>query len=346
MIISHCDCSRDYQQQTIYSGGEFAYRYESDFAKNVPAPYNHASVAGGCTDAEGNVYLAGRMSPASVIIKLDPQGNFVKAFGQDCLKEYVHFICCSPEGTLLCADTEHHVVQEFDQDGRLIRMLGNYDRPSDSGFDLSYYKTQRRQGFLFPTEPDMIIDKYWERVAAMQLICRVAPPFNMPTGVDLLSDGSIVVSDGYGNHAVHIFSRDGRLQKTFGGHGVWTPEDTPGAFQVVHGMCTDNKDHIWVADREAGAVHVFDRDGNVIAYCSGCMGQPSGVDCDGQYVYVIGRGGYLTIFDMDGNLLAQLGTFNCDLRAHDIAASPNGDLFLFPTHANEDHQCIALHRIR
>ena len=46
------------------------------------------------------------------------------------------------------------------------------------------------------------------------------------------------------------------------------------------------------------------------------------------------------------NMVAQLGTFNSDLRAHDLAANKQGDLFLFPTHANEDHQVIKLRRIR
>ena len=70
------------------------------------------------------------------------------------------------------------------------------------------------------------------------------------------------------------------------------------------------------------------------------------MDTDGKYVYVIGRAGYLTIFDLEYNVVAQLGTFNSDLRAHDLAADQEGNLFLFPTHANEDHQVIKLRRIR
>ncbi len=65
-----------------------------------------------------------------------------------------------------------------------------------------------------------------------------------------------------------------------------------------------------------------------------------------KYIYVVGRAGYLTVFDLDMNMVAQLGTFNSDLRAHDLAANKQGDLFLFPTHANEDHQVIKLRRIR
>ena len=181
----------------------------------------------------------------------------------------------------------------------------------------------------------------------MRHVSKVGEPFNKPTDAGLTSDGKYVFADGYGNRAVHIFDRDGRYEHTFGGVGDWeTPyEDTPGKMLVVHALCVDAMDRIWVCDREKDAVHIFDTQGNVIGYCSGSMGAPSGVDTDGKYIYVAGRCGYLTIFDMNMDIVAQLGTFNSDLRAHDIAADRNGNLFLFPTHANEDHQVIKLHRM-
>ena len=75
------------------------------------------------------------------------------------------------------------------------------------------------------------------------------------------------------------------------------------------------------------------------------MGQPSGVDTDGTYVYVVGRGGYITIFDLDFNVVGQLGFFNGNLRGHTLAADSRGNLYIFPTHANEEHQFIALKRM-
>lgn len=346
MDIKHCGIDRDYTQKTIYKSGAFAYRYESDFAKNIPPALSTASIAGGCCDSDGNVYLGARCSPKSCIIQLDCEGNFVKTIGEDLFGDYLHFMNVTPERTILCADTHHHIVREFTMEGALVRDLGNYDHPSDTGLDMGYLARTRRYGGIFPTEPYLGIVGMWAFYEAMKRVNRVAEPFNMPTDVDMLSDGTIVVGDGYGNRAVHLFTRDGKLLKTFGDIGVWDVEnDTPGKFLVVHAIAVDKHDHIWVCDREKDAVHVFDRDGNVQGYCSRNMGQPSGIDTDGEYIYVIGRGGYLTVFDVDVNVVAQLGTFNCDLRAHDLAADHNGNLFLFPTHANEDHQVIALHRI-
>jgi len=172
-------------------------------------------------------------------------------------------------------------------------------------------------------------------------------PFNHPTDVSVDSKGNLFVCDGYGNLAVHKFDKDGNYVTTWGGKGVWDPyTDTPGKFLVPHCLAIDPNDNVWVCDREKDAVHVFNPDGEVVFYISNDMGQPSGVDTDGEYMYVVGRGGYLTIFDFDFNIVGELGFFNGNLRGHSVAADSKGNLYLFPCHANEEHQFIALKRIR
>ncbi len=343
MKITHGSVTRDDIQQTIYQDGAFRYSYISDFAKDVPEKFGRHSVAGGCCGPDGDVFLGVRGAPSG-IMQLDRDGKFVKVFATDLFEDYLHFMNVTDHGTMLCADTHHHVVREFTLDGKLIRDLGNYDKPSDTGLDMGYLARTRRYGGIFPTEPYLGVVGMWAFYEAMKKVTRVAEPFNMPTDVDQLSDGTIVVADGYGNRLVHLFSYEtGELIRSFGGIGVWDTEtDTPGKFLIVHALAVDSKDQIWVCDREKDAVHVFDRNGNVVGYCSHNLGQPSGIDTDGKYIYVIDRGGYLTVFDTDVNIVAQMGTFNCDLRAHDLAADKDGNLFLFPTHANEDHQVIKL----
>lgn len=346
MKIVHCSPVRDDMQRTIYEDGGFRYSYVSDFAKDLPGGLASASIAGGCCTPSGDLIIGARGNP-SCFIRLDAQGRFVNSFGEGLFSEHMHFVKYSDHDTMFCADPSHHVVREFTPEGELIREFGNYDRPSDSGLDMGYLARTRRHGGIFPTEPHIGVIKMWAFHEGMKKVCRVAEPFNMPTDIGQLSDGTIVVADGYGNRAVHLFDYEsGKLIKSFGGVGVWDTEtDTPGKFLVVHAVAVDSKDHIWICDREKDAVHVFDRDGHVVGYCSRNMGQPSGVDADGEYIYVVGRGGYLTIFDADVNIVAQLGTFNSDLRAHDIAVDKDGNLYLFPTHANEDHQVISLRRL-
>ena len=164
--------------------------------------------------------------------------------------------------------------------------------------------------------------------------------------MDFDSEGNYYFSDGYSNLAVHKFDKNGKYVETWGGKGVFDPyTDTPGKFLVVHSLCVDKNDNIWVCDREKDAVHVFNKKGEVVAYCSNNMAQPSGVDTDGTYIYVVGRGGYITIFDPEFNIVGELGFFNGNLRGHTIAADSKGNLYICPTHANEEHQIIALKRI-
>ena len=228
MKILHCDARRDEIQKTVYSCGEFAYEYISDFAKDLPGNVASASIAGGCTDPEGNVYLGMRGNP-SQIVKLAPDGTYIKGFGGELLGDYLHFIKYTPQDTILCTDTHNHIVREFDTDGTLIRDFGEAGKPSDTGMDMGTLARMRRDGKIFPTEPYLGIVGMWAFYEAQRRVKRVAGPFNMPTDVDMTSSGEYIFADGYGNRAVHIFNADGTYRKTFGGVGDWEKpyEDTP-----------------------------------------------------------------------------------------------------------------------
>jgi peptidylamidoglycolate lyase len=84
--------------------------------------------------------------------------------------------------------------------------------------------------------------------------------FNMPTDVAFLSDGSFVVSDGYGNSRVVKFAPDGRVVASWGRRGSGRVE-----FQTPHSVAVDDRDRIYVADRENDRVQVLTSDGDFIA---------------------------------------------------------------------------------
>lgn len=336
MKAFHPDVNRDALCRTTYQCGGFVYDMDADFQK-LPDSLAGTAIAGGCCDKEGNIFLFSR-NLDHPIIKLDPDGRYVTDFGAGLFKA-THFLTVTPQDTLLCSDTAAHVVRELTLDGKLIRDFGTYGVPSDSGFTSGGWERARRAGDIYPSEYGII--GQWAFYDAMKTIQRAAPPFNRPTDSAVNSKGEYYFSDGYGNAAIHKFSPEGKLLKTWGG-----PGREAGRFLCPHSIEVDSADQVWVGDREGNSVHVFDEDGNILAYISGYMGQPSGIQSDGKYIYVIGRGGYLTIFNTDIDIVAQLGFFNSDLRAHDICCNANGDLFLFPTYANIDHQVIKLTRRR
>lgn len=84
--------------------------------------------------------------------------------------------------------------------------------------------------------------------------------FNMPTDLAFLSDGSFVVSDGYMNSRVVRFTPDGKLAAAWGTKG-----SRPLQFNVPHSVAVDDRDRIYVADRENDRIQVLDADGRLVA---------------------------------------------------------------------------------
>lgn len=358
MRVMHCADDRAEKQKVFVetADGKFKYRLFMDYAKGLPEEYKlvpiQGNISGGCVDKDDNLYCGLRggsfMSPfpSTCLIKLDPEGNYLGRVGEGMLG-HLHFFECTDRDTIVVVQTNNDYAIELTFDGKVVRTFGEKNRPSDTGrnVDQTFYWNRIHRGLL-ATEPFLgyEINPYVQYMVHQDT--KMAGPFNKPTDVDFDSQGNYYFSDGYGNVAIHKFDRDGKFVKSWGGVGVFDQNtDTPGKFLVPHSLCVDKKDQIWVCDREKDAVHVFDTEGNVLAYCSHNMSQPSGVDCDGEYVYVAGRGGYITIFDMDFNIVGELGFFNGNLRAHHLVADSKGNLYLFPTHANFEHQIIALKRV-
>lgn len=359
--IMHGDPMRTKRQKITLetADGKFKYALDMDYAKDLPEdiatlPYL-GNVSGGFCDKEDNLYVILRgggvvmdPGPKTCIVKLDPDGHYITRLGEGKFGP-IHFGNVTEENTILVATVMQQQIVEMDMDSNIVMTIGEYydgchnirhDREND------IFLSRWHNGIL-PTEPfhgmDFGVYQQMQSIADRDFTREY---FNNCNDVDLDSKGNIYVSDGYGNFAIHKFDRQGNYLDTFGGKGVYDGyTDTPGKFLVPHAICVDANDHIWLCDREKNALHILDSDGNCIAYYSHDLGNPSGVDTDGKYVYVAGVGGYLTIFDLDFNIVGELGFFNDSLRAHDIAADSKGNLYLFPTHANYEHQVIALKRI-
>lgn len=341
------DSGRDKMSKSTVTSGEFSYEMIPDFCCYPSDEWQYLSVACGFCDREDNIYLIIRDQKHQIGV-FDQNGCYVRDIPHGMIAE-AHFGCETPEGNLIIADAAEHCFVEMDKEGNQIRCFGEPGVSSDTGFDMLRFQKERRFGSIVTPElrhTDTSGFAAW--LYSQSTKVRTGKPFNRPTSVAFDSHGNYVFGDGYGNCAVHRFSSTGECLSTWGKPAFQadgTRRVAPGHFIIVHAVAVDSLDRVWVVDRESNAVTVYQEDGTIAAYIHGQLGAPSGAWFDGTYMYIGGCAGYITIFDMSFNTVANLGFFNSDIKVHGFAGNSRGDLFLFPTHAAPDHQCMCLRRI-
>jgi DNA-binding beta-propeller fold protein YncE len=197
--------------------------------ESLPDGWSFVEVAGVATDSQDRVYVFNRGEHPLVIF--DRGGRFVSSWGEGQFQR-PHGIFIGPDDAVYCTDDLDHTVRKFTPDGRLLLTLGSSGQPSDTGIVGIDYRTIRRAG----------------------------PPFNRPTNLALAPDGSMYVTDGYGNARVHCFAANGRLLFSWG-----EPGRGPGQFNLPHGIALDRFGRVYVADRENSRIQVFTPEGKFLA---------------------------------------------------------------------------------
>lgn len=82
---------------------------------------------------------------------------------------------------------------------------------------------------------------------------------NLPTDMTVTAAGEVFVSDGYGNHRIIHFDRNGKFIKQWGKLGTG-----PGEFSLPHSIVQDSKGRLYVADRNNVRIQVFQSDGTFV----------------------------------------------------------------------------------
>jgi DNA-binding beta-propeller fold protein YncE len=83
--------------------------------------------------------------------------------------------------------------------------------------------------------------------------------FCSTTDIAFARDGHLFISDGYRNARILEYSADGRKLNEWG-----KPGTGPGEFVLPHSIQIDDRDTVYVADRENGRVQYFDRTGKYL----------------------------------------------------------------------------------
>ncbi len=170
--------------------GDRRYRPLTDW-EDLPSGWSYADVAGVAVDAQDRVYALTR-NTANPVLVFEPDGRFLRTFGQGVFGDRTHGITVGPDGTVYCVDEGAQVVYAFTPEGELRATIGTVGQASDTGYD----------------------------GRSLASIARGGPPFNRPTNLAVAPNGDLYVSDGYGNARVHRFTPDGRLVHSWGEPGT------------------------------------------------------------------------------------------------------------------------------
>jgi hypothetical protein len=126
-----------------------------------------------------------------------------------------------------------------------------------------------------------------------------------PTDVEVTSDGTIYVVDGYGKSLVHIYDKSGNYKTTFGGKGT-----DNGKFDVCHNVMIDTrqeKPSLLISDRQNNRLQLHAMDGSFIRTIDAELRQPCAADIYGDLLAVGELGGRLSLYDKDNKLIVRLG---------------------------------------
>jgi peptidylamidoglycolate lyase len=178
-----------------------------------------------------------------------------------------------------CSDSPHPgagdppgSVLMFDKSGKY---LGEWEPKSGGKAKEAHGLVIDRNGFIWTTDVQLnIVRKYRADGTLLMTLGKVgvagetSDTFNKPTNIYVTADGTLFVTDGYGNQRVVKLDKDGKFIKAWGKKGTG-----PGEFRIPHAITQDHEGRIIVADRcglgetgcKDGRIQVFDTDGKYLA---------------------------------------------------------------------------------
>ena len=166
-------------------------------------------------------------------------------------------------------------VMVFDTDGNLVLsgadqvINGKTINPSwqHSGgvdWDGNVYVIERDAHRIVKLSPKL--DRFLLQLGTTGEKGNDATHLNLPSGIAILHNGNMVVTDGYGNNRTILFDKTGKFIKQVG-KGSGGPEDKgagPGEWNLPHKIAVDADENLYIIDREGHRLEVFDRNLNYI----------------------------------------------------------------------------------
>src|SRR5262249_37022348 len=168
-------------------------------------------------------------------------------------------------------------VMVFDTEGKLLRagadqeingktINPNWQHSGGVDWEGNVYVIERDAHRIVKLSPNL--DKFLMQLGTTNEKGNDATHFNLPSGIAILRNGNIVVTDGYGNNRVAMFDKNGKFIKQVGkGEGGPADKGTgPGEWNLPHKLAVDADENLYIIDREGHRIQVFHRNLNYIPH--------------------------------------------------------------------------------
>jgi len=166
-------------------------------------------------------------------------------------------------------------VMVFNTDGKMIAAGGDqeingkkinkdWQHSGTVDWDGNVYIIERDAHRIVKLNPAM--DKFLLQLGVTNEKGTDATHLNLPSGIAVLHNGNIIVTDGYGNNRVLLFDKTGKFIKQVGkGAGGPTDKGTGiGEWNLPHKLAVDAQENLYIIDREGHRVQVFDKNLNYL----------------------------------------------------------------------------------
>lgn len=268
----------------------------------TPAAWNFGQVSGVATSANGYIVVLHR--GAMPLMLFDPGGRFVRAWGGGLFSNGK--VAGIPSADRVLGQSGYTAV--YGAAG--CHACGAHAVRVDSDNNIWVVDAPGHVVYKMNFQGHVLMELGLKGVAG-----RSKNTFNLPTDVAFGSDGSVYVSDGYGNARVVKYTADGQYLLEWGSRGIG-----PGEFGLPHNLAVDVDDRVYVTDRDNQRVEVFDDEGGFLSEWTDIGGNSALFMTADQHLWTGG-----TLRDLDGKAIARLpgGT-----GGHGMTESGDGEVFV------------------